>query len=116
MTIGQQIKWDFKTNGDLKIKDKNSKIIYFEDSSGYWLKVEYDSKSNEIYREHSDGEWVKREYDSEGNVIYFEDSTGFWTKLEYDSQGNQIYLEDSDGKIITEILKSTTDPNPVKVK
>ncbi len=75
-TIAQQIKWDFKTNGDLKIKDKNSKIIYFEDSSGYWLKVEYDSKSNEIYREHSDGEWVKREYDSEGNVIYYENSSG----------------------------------------
>ena len=27
MTIGRQIKWDFETNGDLKVKDKNGKHI-----------------------------------------------------------------------------------------
>ena len=55
MTIAQQIKWDFVANGNLEIKDKNGNQIYFEDSSGYW---------------------VKWEHDSQGNVIYFEDSTG----------------------------------------
>ena len=54
-TIAQQIKWDFKTNGELVIRNKNNKLIYFEDSNRFWKK------------------W---EYDSEGNVIYFEDSTG----------------------------------------
>ena len=78
MTIAQQIKWDF-TNGELVIRNKNNKLIYFEDSNRFWKK------------------W---EYDSEGNVNYFEDSTGCWRKYEYDSQGNQIYLEDSYGTII----------------
>ena len=76
-TIGQQIKWDF-TNGPLEIKDKNGNPIYSEDSTGYWL---------------------KREYDSRGKVIYFENSDGFWAKYEYDSGGNQIYFENSDGLI-----------------
>ena len=55
MTIGQQIKWDFKTNGSLEIYDKNGR---------------------KIYREYPDVSWVKREYDSQGNQIYFENSGG----------------------------------------
>ena len=54
MTIAQQIKWDFKTNGSLEIKNKNGKRIYWETS----------------------GFWIKREYDSQGNYVYYEDSTG----------------------------------------
>ena len=79
MTIAQQIKWDFKTNGDLEIKDKNGNLIYYEDSTGFW---------------------TKREYDSQSNQIYFENSKGFWAKREYDSQGNKMYYENSDGEII----------------
>lgn len=75
-TIAQQIKWDFKTNGYLEIKDKNGKIIYYEGLNGVWGKNEYDSKGNQIYFEDSSGYWVKWEHDSQGNVIYFEDSTG----------------------------------------
>ena len=87
-TIGQQIQWDFETNGDLVIKGKNGKYIYFEDSDGYW---------------------VKREYDSQGKEIYSEDSDGGWYKYEYDSQGNQIYYEDSYGKIIDKRPKPCSD-------
>ena len=75
-TIGQQIQWDFETNGDLVIKGKNGKYIYFEDSDGYWVKREYDSQGKEIYSEDSDGGWCKYEYDSQGNQIYYEDSSG----------------------------------------
>ena len=78
-TIAQQIKWDFKTNGDLEIKDKNGKRIYYEDSDGNWSKFEWDSK---------------------GKVIYYEESNGYWSKREWDSQGNEIYYENSNGKII----------------
>jgi hypothetical protein len=79
-TIGQQIKWDFKANGDLVIRDKNG---------------------NQIYREYSNGDWGKWEYDSQGKVIYcyWDSSSGFWEKREYDSQGNRIYFEDSKGVI-----------------
>jgi hypothetical protein len=75
-TIAEQIKWDFKTNGDLQIRDKNDSSIYFENSLGFWAKCEYDSKGNVIYYENSDEVWEKWEYDSEGNLIYFEDSDG----------------------------------------
>ena len=75
-TIAEQIKWNFKTNGDLKIRDKNGNQIYYEDSHGYWEKSEYDSKGNEIYLEDSNGFWRKWEYDSKGNEIYYESSNG----------------------------------------
>ena len=76
MTIGQQIKWNFKTNGELVIKDKNGNRIYLELSNGYWVKREYDSQGNQIYSENSNGFWEKWEWDSQGNVIYFANSNG----------------------------------------
>ena len=78
MTIAQQIKWDFETNGDLEIKDKNGRTTYWENSNGYW---------------------AKREWDSQGNEIYYANSYGFWSKQEWDSQGREIYYENSNGKI-----------------
>ena len=99
-TIAGKINWDFKANGDLEIKDKNGKKIYWENSDEVWSKMEYNSKGNCIYYENSRGFWAKLEYDSQGNCIYSEYSNGLWAKKEYDSKGNQIYYEDSDGKII----------------
>jgi hypothetical protein len=58
------------------IKDRNGNIIYYEDSTGYWEKSEYDSRGNEIYRENSTGYWEKREWDTNGKMIYKETSTG----------------------------------------
>ncbi len=75
-TVAQQIKWDFKTNGLLEIRDKNGKLIYLERSNGYWTKREYDSQGNQIYFEDSDGVWAKREWDSHGYQIYYENSNG----------------------------------------
>jgi hypothetical protein len=75
-TIAQQIKWDFKTNGNLEIKDKNGKLIYFEISSGGWGKWKYDSQGRQLYYQGSSGYWEKREYDSQGNQIYYENSNG----------------------------------------
>jgi len=60
-----------------EIKDNNGKTIYYEDSTGYWYKSEYDSSGNEIYLEKSSVYWAKREYDSSGNQIYYENSSGF---------------------------------------
>ena len=59
-TIAQQIKWDFKTNGDLEIKDKNGNRIYWENSNRDWAKWEYDSQSNEIYFENSYGKIIDK--------------------------------------------------------
>ena len=57
-TIAEQIKWNFETNGDLVIKDKNGNRIYLEGSHGYWEKQEYDSQGNEVYYEDSSGEII----------------------------------------------------------
>jgi len=75
MTIAQQLKIKEFPFG---IKDKNSNQIYYENSTGYW---------------------IKREWDANGNRIYFEDSNGYWTKHEYDTNGNWIYYENSEGTI-----------------
>ena len=77
-TIAQQIKWDFKTNGSLIIRDKNGNLIY---------------------REFSNGICGKYERNSQGRLIYYEGSNGYWEKREWDSQGKEIYYEDSDGVI-----------------
>jgi hypothetical protein len=73
MTIAQQLKIK---EFPFIIKDSKGNEIYYEDSSGYWVKSEYDSDGNKIYFESSDGFWVKREYNSEGNRIYYESSYG----------------------------------------
>ena len=117
MTIAKQIKWDFKANGDLEIPDKNDNLIYYEDSTGFWTKYEYDSKNNQIYFEISSGFWEKMEYDSEGNKLYYENSNGYWSKYEYDSEGNKIYYEDSDGQIVDHRPKpSVVEIDGVKYK
>ena len=96
-TIAQQLN---VSEFPFEIKDKNGKVIYCEDSTGYWDKTEFDSNGNAIYFENSNGYWVKSEYDSNGKVIYSEYSNGYWWEKEYDSNGNQIYFEDSDGYIL----------------
>ena len=69
-TIAEQIKWNFETNGDLVIKDKNGNRIYLEGSHGYWEKQEYDSQGNEVYYEDSSGEIIdKRPKPCEGKVV-----------------------------------------------
>ena len=74
-TIAQQIKWDFETNGNLEIKDKNGNRIYWENSNRDWAKWEYDSK-HVVYQEDSNKRWAKWERNSQGNTIYYEDSDG----------------------------------------
>ena len=72
-TIAQQIKWDFKTNGKLDIRDKNGKPIYYENSDRDWAKWEWDSQGNIIYYENSLGLIVdKRPKPYEGKEIVIE--------------------------------------------
>ena len=69
-TIAQQIKWDFKTNGELRIKDNNGKLIYWENSNGDWGKSEYDSQGNQIYFESSNGLIIdNRPKPCEGKIV-----------------------------------------------
>ena len=56
-TIGQWLKWDFKTNGDLEIRNKDGKQIYYE-KVDFWAKRQFDSKGNRVYYEDSDGDII----------------------------------------------------------
>ena len=72
-TVAQQIKWDFEANGELRIKDNNGKLIYWEDSNRVWEKSEYDSQGRLIYRENSFGRIIdKRPKPCEGKIVEFE--------------------------------------------
>ena len=54
-TISQQLNVkDFP----FEIKDKNGNQIYYENSDGFWVKLEYDSNGNEIYFENSNGKVI----------------------------------------------------------
>ena len=57
-TIAQQIKWDFETNGELMISDKNGNQLYIEFPTAYWVRREFGSQNNEIYYEDSKGEII----------------------------------------------------------
>ena len=72
-TVAQQLN---VTEFPFEIKDKNGNVIYYENSTGFWYKNEYDSNGNQIYCENSNGFWWKSEFDSNGNEIYYEDSKG----------------------------------------
>ena len=84
------------SNGNVKF-DENGNVIYYEDSGGYWEKVEYDKNGNKVYYKNSNGFWAKREFDERGVLIYFEDSGGHWWKRKFDNDGNEIYYEDNTG-------------------
>jgi hypothetical protein len=108
MTIAKQLKIK---EFPFEIKNSEGNKIYYENSDGYWAKMEYDSKGKEIYWEDSKGYWAKNEYDSEGKEIYYENSDRYWVKNEYDSDGKKIYSKDSKGRIVdnrpqTEIQKA----------
>jgi hypothetical protein len=91
-TIAQQLNI---TDFPFEINDKNGNEIYFENSTGYWYKYEYDSN---------------------GMKTYYEDSFGFWCKREYDSNGNRIYFENSDGDIIDDRPKPSCEGKIVEIE
>ncbi len=72
-TIAQQIKWDFETNGELMISDKNGNQLYIEFPTAYWVRREFDSQGNKMYYENSDGDVEdNRPKPCEGKVIEIE--------------------------------------------
>ena len=115
MTVAQILKHDFKSKGNLSLYNSNCNKIYYEDSTGYWVKREFDSNGNIIYYEDSDGYWVKQEFDVNGKLIYCEDSYGYWSKYEYDDNNNRIYLEDSDGVIDDKRPKGSCNDKVVEI-
>jgi hypothetical protein len=54
-TIAQQLKI---TDFPFEIRDKNNNRIYYENSNGFWSKIEYDSNNNVIYWEDSYGQII----------------------------------------------------------
>jgi hypothetical protein len=114
-TVAQVLKHDF-SKGSLFLYDSNGNIIYYENSTGFWVKREYNDNGNEIYYERSDGYWEKQEFDVNGKVIYFEDSEEYWYKRDYDAKGNRIYFEDSNGYIVDKRPKSSCNGKVIEIE
>ena len=57
MTIAQQLKIK---EFPFEINDSNGKVIYFETSTGFWIKREYDDNGNLIYWENSNGRIIDK--------------------------------------------------------
>ena len=72
------------------IKDNNGKETYSEDSTGFWIKREFDSNGKQTYLEDSNGYWSKREYDKNGKETYHEDSYG----LIKDNRSTELTLQE----------------------
>ena len=60
----------------IEIKDEKGKTTYYEGSSGYWERSEFDEEGNRTYYENSDGFWARYEFDENGHPTYFENSDG----------------------------------------
>ena len=98
-TLSKVFNQPVKIIGD-SIYGNKGKLIYSENSNGYWEKWEYDANGNQTYFEDELGYWEKWEYDGQGNLTYTEDSNGYWSKYGYDELGNEIYYENSDGDMV----------------
>ena len=81
----------------IEIKDDNGNETYFEYSSDYWHRREYDANGNETYYENSSDYWHRVRYDANGNETYYENSNDYWFRREYDTNGNETYYENSNG-------------------
>ena len=77
----------------IEIKDTKGNRTYYEDSTGFWRKYEYDCNGDETYYENSTGYWSKYEYDSNGNQTYYENSNGF-------KQGTPHSAKTCEGKVV----------------
>jgi len=69
------------------VKDKNGKLLYYENSDNYSYKFERDEN---------------------GYVRYYENSDGFWSKCERNEYGSERYYENSDGEIRDNRVKEMT--------
>jgi hypothetical protein len=58
------------------IRDKNGRILYFEDSNNFWSKYERDERGNVCFYETSEGFSYTCEYDEDNNEIYYKNSSG----------------------------------------
>ena len=61
----------------IEIKDADGNVTYYENSTGYWWRSEYDANGNRTYYGDSNGFWSKREYDTNGRETYFEENSGY---------------------------------------
>ena len=74
-TLAEFFNHDFE-KGCFRLCDSRGHVVYYENSSEYWYRSEYDSEGNETYCEDSNEFWRRYEYDSVGNETYYESSNG----------------------------------------
>ena len=73
---------------------------YYEDSNGFWWSCKH-NRNNETYLKNSSGEWVRNEYDDYDNRTYHEISSGDWYRKIFDESNMLISYEDHQGNYWT---------------
>lgn len=94
-SIAEEFDHNFEINS-FKMFDVNNNDIYFEDSTGFWVKRTFDNNHNAIHYINSIGFWGKYKFDGR-NLIHFENSAGYWGNFEYDDNNNIIHTQTSEG-------------------
>jgi len=80
-----------------KYEYEHSKLMYFENSDDFWVKYKYDDNGRKTDRKNSEGEWSTYKYEENGNTWeYTEYPSGFWENSLEDENGNNLYYENSD--------------------
>lgn len=83
----------------IQLYNKDGKLIYNENSDGFWFKKEYNDNGYEIYHETSKGYWYRRDVTSDGRQTYYYNSNNIWSKKEYNGE-EIIYCETSIGGVL----------------
>lgn len=79
----------------IEINDANGKRTYYENSEGWWERIERDAKGNKTYYETSNRYWEKYEYNADGidGWTYYENSRGL-------KEGTPRSAKTCEGKVV----------------
>jgi hypothetical protein len=75
-TIAQFLGLTITSGKPFVIKNDKGKEIYFEETTGFWWREEFDERGNVVYFENFYGDWKKHEYNEQGTHVLVESNYG----------------------------------------
>ena len=85
---------------EIREHNKNGKLIYIKDPSGFKIWYKYDENNNEIYFKNSYGFERWQKYDENNNLIHFKNSDGGESWYKYDKNNRKIVITEQEYKEI----------------
>jgi hypothetical protein len=75
---------------------KGDPVLNFE-SSGRWMKVDYDENTFPVRQVNSNGDWHEWTCNENGNELTYKNSKGEWREKTYNEAGRELTCKNSDG-------------------